>query len=167
MPPPGECRATDLRPTIRHTRSGTDRVPAHGIRHADDGLGSIHDLQAYGPTGIPLPGSHWGTCRGMASQRTGCLEPDTPSCIALESKGSAREAITGLDTIQRSCSNRTTTAGETASKMASMLTQPKRLQTYLSGNWPWVNTPADPREKAYDYQDRYHSQFHAIRFPLR
>lgn len=83
MPPPGECLATDLRPTIRHTRSDTDRVPAHAIRHANDGVGSIHDLQAHGPTTVPLPGSPRCARSGLAPQRTGCVEPDTPSDIPL------------------------------------------------------------------------------------
>jgi hypothetical protein len=99
MPPPGECRATDLRPTIRHTRSGTDRVHAHAIRHANDGPGSIYDLQAHGPTTVPLPGSPRCARSGLAPQRTGCVEPDTPSNIALMRTSSALKSI-GFTAIQ-------------------------------------------------------------------
>ena len=111
MPPPGECRATDLRPTIRQTRSGTDRVPTHAIRHADAGLGSIHDLQAHGPTTVPLPGSPRCARSGLAPQRTGCVEPDTPSDIALISTNSALESI-GLAAIQETARRWRNAAGK-------------------------------------------------------
>ena len=86
MPPPGECRATVIRPTIRITRSSTDRVSAHAIRHADDGLGTIHDLQAHRPTAVPLPRSSRCARSCLAPQRTGSVEPVTPSGITLSGR---------------------------------------------------------------------------------
>lgn len=83
MSPTGECRAADIRPTIRATRSGNESVPAHAIGHADDGPLSIHDLQAHGKSAVPLPGSPRGSCRGLAPQRVGSMEPNTTSGIEL------------------------------------------------------------------------------------
>jgi hypothetical protein len=85
MPPPGECRATVIRLTNRHSRSGTDRVSANAVRYAYDGLRSIYDLQAHGATTVPLPGSPRCACRGLAPQRAGSVEPVSPSNIALMS----------------------------------------------------------------------------------
>lgn len=111
IPPPGECRATPLRLTDRLSRSIVDCVSAHAIRHADDGPGSIHDLQAHGPTTVPLPGSPRCTRRGLAPQRTGCVEPDTPCGIALMRIGSALETITPPKGLQLSNSPKMTDCG--------------------------------------------------------
>lgn len=71
------------RPTIRDTRSSTDRVPAHAVHHADDWPRPINNLQAHGQSAIPLPSSPRSPCRGLAPQRTGCVERDAAGCIAL------------------------------------------------------------------------------------
>ncbi len=87
IPPPGDCRATDLCPTPGNTGSSFDRVSTHAIRHADDWLGTIHDLQAHGPTTVPLPGSPRCARCGLAPQRTGSVESVTASDIALKRTG--------------------------------------------------------------------------------
>jgi hypothetical protein len=93
MPPPGDCRATNLRPTPGNTGSSIDRVSTHAIRHADDWLGPIHDLQAHGPTTVPLPGSPRCARCGLAPQRTGSVESVTASDIALKRTGSLSEYV--------------------------------------------------------------------------
>jgi hypothetical protein len=117
MRPPGESRAATIQPTTRFSESRADRLSAHAIRHADDGLGPIHDLQAHGPTTVPLPGSPRCARRGLAPQRTGCMEPDTLSDIALIRTGSTLESI-GFAATQGPVRRQPTAAGETVSWMA-------------------------------------------------
>jgi hypothetical protein len=83
IPSPGECRAAAIHPTFQRTGPNINGVPAHALRHAVDGSGPIHDLQAHSQSAIPLPGSPRGTCRGLASQRTRCMERDAAGGIAL------------------------------------------------------------------------------------
>ena len=59
LPTAGECLAAPVHPTRRCTGPNIGGVPAHAIRHANDGSGAIHDLQTHGPTTIPLPSAAW------------------------------------------------------------------------------------------------------------